>query len=43
MIITNEMTPELKTQMDKAREEYKRGETLHFDTAQGAIAWMETL
>lgn len=37
------ISPELQAKLDKAREEYKRGETLHFDTAQDAIAWMEAL
>lgn len=39
----NEITPELQAKIDKGREEYKRGETLHFETAQDAIAWMEAL
>lgn len=39
----DEITPELQAKMDKAREEYKRGEILHFDTAQDAIAWMDAL
>ena len=43
MPITNKMTPEFQAKLDKARKEYKRGETLHFDTAQDAIAWMNAL
>lgn len=39
----NVITPDLQAKLDKAREEHKNGETLCFDTAQDAIAWMETL
>ena len=40
---TNVITPDLHAKLDKAREEHKNGETLCFDTAQDAIAWMEAL
>ena len=39
----NVITPDLQAKLDKAREEHKKGETLCFDTAQDAIAWMEAL
>ena len=39
----NVITPDLQAKIDKAREEHKNGETLCFDTAQDAIAWMEAL
>ena len=39
----NVITPDLQAKLDKAREEHKNGETLCFDTAQEAIAWMEAL
>ena len=39
----NVITPDLQAKLDKAREEHKNGETLCFDTAQDAIAWMEAL
>ena len=39
----NTITPDLQAKLDKAREEHKNGETLCFDTAQDAIAWMEAL
>lgn len=39
----NVISPELQAKLDQARGEYERGETLHFDTAQDAITWMEAL
>lgn len=39
----NTISSELQAKIDKAREERKRGETLRFETAQDAIAWMEAL
>ena len=39
----NVITPDLQAKLDKSREEHKKGETLCFDTAQDAIAWMEAL
>lgn len=39
----NAITPDLQAKLDKAREEHRNGETLCFDTAQDAIAWMEAL
>ena len=39
----NVITPDLQAKLDKAREEHKNGETLCYDTAQDAIAWMEAL
>ena len=39
----NKITPDLQAKLDKAREEHKSGETLCFNTAQDAIAWMESL
>lgn len=43
MNTTNKFTPTLQAKLDKAREEHKNGETLCFNTAQDAIAWMESL
>lgn len=39
----NVITPALQAKIDLAREEHKNGETLCFDNAQDAIAWMEAL
>lgn len=39
----NVITPALQAKIDLAREEHKNGETLCFNNAQDAIAWMETL
>lgn len=39
----NKITPDLQVKLDMAREEHKSGETLCFNTAQDAIAWMESL
>lgn len=43
MNTTNKITPDLQAKLDKAREDHKSGETLCFNTAQDAIAWMESL
>lgn len=37
------ITPRLQDQLDKAREEYKNGETLHFDTVEEMHKWMDAL
>lgn len=37
------ITPELKAKIDKARDEYKRGETIHFDSVEEMHKWMDTL
>lgn len=37
------ITPELKAQIDKAREEYRNGETLHFDNIDEVHRWMDSL
>lgn len=39
----NVITPALQAKIDLAREEHENGETLCFNNAQDAIAWMETL
>ena len=39
----NYITTELQKDIDEARQEYKRGEILHFETAADAKKWMETL
>lgn len=39
----NTITPALQAKIDKAREEHDKGETLCFNNAQDAIAWMEAL
>ena len=36
-----EITPELQAEIDQAREEYRRGETLHFENAAEMNAWLE--
>lgn len=37
------ITPALQAKIDKAREEYKRGETRHFDNVDEVRAWMDAL
>lgn len=37
------ISPELQARLDKAREEYRKGETLHFETAEEMNAWLEAL
>ncbi len=39
----NYITEELQKDIDEARKEYKRGETLHFESAADAQKWMEAL
>lgn len=39
----NVITPELQAKIDKAREEYRRGETLHFDSIDEIHKWMDEL
>ena len=39
----NAITPALQAKIDLAREEHEKGETLCFNNAQDAIAWMEAL
>ena len=43
MNAANVMTEELQKDIDEARKEYKRGETLHFESAADAKKWMEAL
>ena len=40
---THVITPDLHAKLDTDREEHTNGETLCFDTAHDAIAWMENL
>lgn len=37
------LSPELQSQLEQAREEYRKGETLHFETAEAMNAWLEAL
>ena len=37
------ITPELQTKIDKAREEYKKGETLGFASSEALNAWLDSL
>ena len=37
------ITPELQKRIDKARQDFKEGKTLHFDNAEAAIKWMDEL
>ncbi len=37
------ITPELAERIEKARQEYKEGKTLHFDNAAAAQKWMDSL
>lgn len=37
------VSPELQSKLDKAREEYRRGETLHFETVEEMNVWLEAL
>ena len=37
------ISPELQAKLNKAREEYRKGETLHFETAEAMNAWLEAL
>ncbi len=39
----NHISENLQTEIDEARQEYKRGETLHFESAVDAQRWMESL
>ena len=39
----NEISPELQASINKAREEYRRGETLHFENAKDMNAWLDSL
>lgn len=39
----NHITEELQKDIDEAREEYKRGDILHFENATDAQKWMEAL
>ena len=40
---SNVISPKLQAQIDEARAEYKRGETLHFDSADKMNAWLDSL
>lgn len=44
-ITENELTitPELQAKIEKAREEYDKGETLHFENAEEMHKWMDSL
>lgn len=37
------ITPELQQRIDKARQDFKEGKTLHFENAEAAIKWMDEL
>ena len=37
------ITPELQEKINKARKEFLEGKTLHFENADEAIKWMESL
>lgn len=37
------ITPELQAKIDKARQEYKEGKTLHFESAEAVKKWMDEL
>lgn len=37
------ITPELQAKIDKARQEYKEGKTLHFESAAEVQKWMDEL
>ena len=39
----NTISPALQAKIDLAREEHEKGETICFNNAQDAIAWMESL
>ena len=39
----NEVSAGLQACIAKAREEYKRGETLHFESAEEMNAWLDSL
>ena len=38
-----DITPELTAKIERARQEYNEGRTLHFKTAKTAQEWMEQL
>ena len=40
---SSEITPELQAKIDRAREEYRRGETLHFESKEEMHAWLDSL
>ena len=37
------ITPELQAKIDRAREEYRRGEPLHFESKEEMHAWLDAL
>lgn len=37
------ITPELQKRIDKARQDFKEGKTLHFDNAESLHKWMDEL
>ena len=37
------ITPELQAKIDRAREEYRRGENLHFESKEEMHAWLDAL
>ena len=37
------ITPELQAKIDRAREEYRTGETLHFESKEEMHAWLDAL
>ncbi len=39
----NTISPELQRQIEQAREEYKNGQTLHFETSEEMNAWLDSL
>lgn len=38
-----EITPELQKKIDAARNEYREGKTLHFETSEEVQNWMDSL
>lgn len=38
-----DITTELQEKIDKARQEYKEGKTLHFESAEAVQKWMDEL
>lgn len=37
------ISPELQAKIDKAKQEYKEGKTLHFESAEAVQKWMDEL
>ncbi len=43
IINRSEITPELMAKIEKARKEFREGQTLHFENAAAAQQWMDEL